>query len=93
MAKIAAIVTLFAPIACLYAAGALADTSARYSEGMGSAWDLLFLNPVELATGTRHDGFVTHRFRVHFLVIGGLVLASSLLHLIPVRGREVPGES
>ena len=88
VASFSLLITIVAPFLSMYAFHMLGTPRADHSEGIGSVWELLFLDPIELAQGTKHNGFVTHRFRVHFLVIGALVLASSLLHLIPVRERS-----
>ena len=44
--------------------------------GMGRLSDLVFLNPMELCEGVSRDGVLTHRYRIHAVALGVILLVA-----------------
>lgn len=52
-------------------------------DGLGHAEELLFLDPLEMGEGITRAGRIPHRYRVHWIVLAGAVLAAVLVHALP----------
>lgn len=69
----------------------LGDANHPVSQGMGHLGDLLFLSPLELGEGVTSSGIIAHRFRIHYVALGAIVLGSLALQFLPVR-RQTSSE-
>jgi len=47
--------------------------------GMGWLSDLVFLNPMELCEGVSRDGVLTHRYRIHAIALGVILLGALIV--------------